>query len=761
MDSEEGQSLGNLLLFNRDDFESEWTKVAFGAFGQVYKVKHRLWHTVFAVKCSSAVMLSMESFEIKSLIEEASKMEKIKFQYIVSIYGICESPLGIVMEYMENGSLESLLPTHTMSWQLKFRIINETALAMNFLHSMNPPLLHMDLKPGNILLDNHMHVKISDFGLSKFKEHSTRMEYIEKSALRGTLSYIPPEMFLQSTRTPSTKHDIYSFGLVIWEVLTQKKPYSGASMMTIIIKVAAGRRPSLSDIPEERPVECEQMIDLLQRCWNQDPRKRPAFKDISVETDMLLCLVQSPNPNYTRVPLFKKFSKRLIENSNTSSCSQDTCSSGTEELLAQLNHESGEYVTDDDLTRLHENDFTLLHFAVVQGNVSTVTYLLDRGADVNSRTVNGFTPLSLAVQRKHPNICSVLIDRGADVSMSDDENWSPLHFAAQAGDDRIARLLLDHQALVNAQEDDGWTPLHLASQNGFLNVVRVLFSRHCSPNILENDGKTALHLATYFGHAELVKFLVNQGADTNIQQENGRTALHIAADKGEVRIVQHLIGRGAIVNCLDLSLYTPLHMAAVKGNINICRHLIRHEANVNLQTLQGWTPLHLATYKGNTTIINLLKDNHANINAKGDMNWTPLHLAARYSEEPVVDRLLSLGADPNLAEISEWTPLHFAVQRSSFYSTICLLDHEADVNVKNKFGWTPLHIAALNGNAAIIKTLLRVGAVRDIEDSCGCTPLQLAVRNNRANVLGILEGTEGFHSGSEGSSESTSGSFGL
>ena len=87
-------------------------------------------------------------------------MEKIKFQHIVSIYGVCRQPLGIVMEFMTNGSLEKMVPTHSLSWLLKFRIIHETSLAMNFLHSLKPPLLHLDLKPGNILLDSNMHVKV-------------------------------------------------------------------------------------------------------------------------------------------------------------------------------------------------------------------------------------------------------------------------------------------------------------------------------------------------------------------------------------------------------------------------------------------------------------------------------------------------------------------------------------------------------------------------------------------------------------------------
>ena len=87
-------------------------------------------------------------------------MEAAKFRYIRPVYGICEDPQGLVMEYMETGSLETLLADEPLPWELRFRIIHETAVGMNFLHCMSPPLLHLDLKPANILLDAHYHVKV-------------------------------------------------------------------------------------------------------------------------------------------------------------------------------------------------------------------------------------------------------------------------------------------------------------------------------------------------------------------------------------------------------------------------------------------------------------------------------------------------------------------------------------------------------------------------------------------------------------------------
>ncbi|NWV19301.1 ANKK1 protein, partial [Origma solitaria] len=738
MAAERGRQLGSLTVFTKEDFEDDWVRVASGGFGHVYQVKHRRWRTVYAVKCSPYLLQDSgtDRTSMNCLMEEASKMEKIKFQHIVTIYGVCNSPLGIVMEYMARGSLERILPTHRMSWQLKFRVIHEMGLAMNFLHSMSPPLLHLDLKPGNVLLDGNMHVKISDFGLSRWMEQSSRMQYIESSALRGTLSYIPPEMFLQNSKPPGIKYDVYSFGIVIWEVLMQKKPYAGANMMAIIVKVAAGKRPGLELVRDDWPGECHQMLDLMKRCWDQDPKQRPSFADIPVETDVLLALIQSLVLDPENERLVRKMSHKPA----LSRSQQDP---GDVPLPAP-HREPGSpaELLPQELRRGHEHGLTLLQLVVLQGNVAKVRFLLGRRAGVNSRAGCGCTPLLLAVQRRLPEICAALIEHGADVNAADEDGWTPLHFAAQHGDDRTARLLLDHQAQVDAQEHDGWTPLHLAAQNDFENVARVLLSRQADCNAQEVDGKTALHVAACFGHVGLVKLLASQGADLERKQKNLRTPLHVAVERGKFRVVHYLLKNGVSVNSLDQNLYSALHLAVARGKYLICEKLIKHGANVELRTDKGWTPLHLASFKGHLEIIQLLKGSHARLDAKGAMDWTPLHLATRYGDEPVVGELLRCGADPNTAERAHWAPLHFAVLRGSFLSVINLLECQADVNARNKVGWTPLHLAVLKGNMAIIKTLLKAGALLDVEDITGCTALQLAVRHQRENIITLLQGQE-------------------
>lgn len=104
-------------------------------------------------KCTVAIF--------REVIEKVSKMRRIKFKYIVMVYGACTDPPAVVMEYMSSGSLEGLLSSHELMWPKKFMMIHEVTMGMNFLHSTSPPLLHLNLKPANVLLDHHLHAKVS------------------------------------------------------------------------------------------------------------------------------------------------------------------------------------------------------------------------------------------------------------------------------------------------------------------------------------------------------------------------------------------------------------------------------------------------------------------------------------------------------------------------------------------------------------------------------------------------------------------------
>ncbi|KFO20122.1 Receptor-interacting serine/threonine-protein kinase 2 [Fukomys damarensis] len=197
---------------------------------------------------------------------------------------------------MPNGSLNELLHRKTeypnVAWPLRFRILHEIALGVNYLHNMNPPLLHHDLKTQNILLDNEFHVKIADFGLSKWRMMSLSQSRGSKSSPEGgTIIYMPPENYEpgQNTRA-SVKHDIYSYAIITWEVLSRKQPFEEVTNpLQIMYSVSQGRRPDTNE--ESLPLDIPHralMISLIERGWAQNPDERPSFLKCLIELEPLL-----------------------------------------------------------------------------------------------------------------------------------------------------------------------------------------------------------------------------------------------------------------------------------------------------------------------------------------------------------------------------------------------------------------------------------------------------------------------------------------
>ncbi|NXO29230.1 RIPK2 kinase, partial [Cisticola juncidis] len=232
------------------------------------------------------------------LLKEAEILHKARFSYILPILGICNEPefLGIVTEYMTNGSLNQLLHGKDIypdiPWCLRFRILYEIALGVNYLHNMNPPLLHHDLKTQNILLDDEFHVKIADFGMAKWRVISMSQSRSESSLPEGgTIIYMPPEDYNPSQKTrASVKHDIYSYAVIMWEVMSRKQPFEEVTNpLQIMYSVSQGQRLDLSegslsmDIPHRGLI-----IRLMESGWAQNPDERPSFLKCLIDLEPVL-----------------------------------------------------------------------------------------------------------------------------------------------------------------------------------------------------------------------------------------------------------------------------------------------------------------------------------------------------------------------------------------------------------------------------------------------------------------------------------------
>ncbi|XP_054023404.1 receptor-interacting serine/threonine-protein kinase 2 [Dryobates pubescens] len=266
-----------------------------GAYGTVSAARHADWRVPVALKCLQGPLLDSDR---NHLLKEAEILHKARFSYILPILGICNEPefLGIVTEYMTNGSLNQLLHGKDVypdiPWCLRFRILYEIALGVNYLHNMNPPLLHHDLKTQNILLDDEFHVKIADFGMSKWRVISMSQSRSETSLPEGgTIIYMPPEDYNPSQKTrASVKYDIYSYAIIMWEVMSRKQPFEEViNPLQIMYSVSQGQRLDLSeeslsmDIPHRALI-----IRLIGSGWAQNPDERPSFLKCLIDLEPVL-----------------------------------------------------------------------------------------------------------------------------------------------------------------------------------------------------------------------------------------------------------------------------------------------------------------------------------------------------------------------------------------------------------------------------------------------------------------------------------------
>lgn len=229
-------------------------------------------------------------------MNEVKILSLLQHQNLVSLHG-CTSrrsrELLLVYEFVPNGTLadhlhgrhssESFLP-----WQVRLNIAIETADALNYLHSVNPQIIHRDVKTSNILLDDSFHVKVADFGLSRsFPTNATHVS----TAPQGTPGYIDPEYYQCCQLTD--KSDVYSFGVVLMELvsskpavdITQQRHEITLANMAInkiqrqeLHEFVDPRLGYQSDYSINRMIG--QVAELAFRCLQSDGELRPSIKDV-------------------------------------------------------------------------------------------------------------------------------------------------------------------------------------------------------------------------------------------------------------------------------------------------------------------------------------------------------------------------------------------------------------------------------------------------------------------------------------------------
>ncbi|XP_006348220.1 glycerophosphodiester phosphodiesterase protein kinase domain-containing GDPDL2-like, partial [Solanum tuberosum] len=194
-------------------------KLGEGGYGSVYKGKLRSGRDV-AVK-----MLSKPKAGGQDFMNEVATIGRIHHVNVVGLVGYCVegTKRALLYDFMPNGSLDKYISTSQegsplLSWQRKYDIILGVARGIGYLHrGCDVRILHFDIKPHNILLDENFIPKISDFGLAKL--YPTDNSIVNLTAARGTIGYVAPELISRSIGAISYKADVYSFGMLLMEML--------------------------------------------------------------------------------------------------------------------------------------------------------------------------------------------------------------------------------------------------------------------------------------------------------------------------------------------------------------------------------------------------------------------------------------------------------------------------------------------------------------------------------------------------------------
>jgi len=180
----------------------------------------------------------------------------------------------MVMEYMVKGSLYDVLHSEqgkSLGWEQKYQIGLDVAKGLSYLHGQK--ILHRDLKSLNVLLDAHYRAKLTDFGLSTVRKESQSVS-TKRSDSVGTVPWMAPELFKRGAKY-TEKCDMYSYGMVLWELCTHKVPFSDAEDMNVIpVWVGQGER---EEIPQGTPEAIEHVI---QMCWKASAELRPTAEVI-------------------------------------------------------------------------------------------------------------------------------------------------------------------------------------------------------------------------------------------------------------------------------------------------------------------------------------------------------------------------------------------------------------------------------------------------------------------------------------------------
>ena len=270
------ESQGKQSILQPDQVFERYTiqkRLGKGGFGEVYLAKHNTLNSLVAIKVLFPNVAKQNKNFVDRFIREARLASKIRHPNLIEVYDAGQNTESgiyfIVMEYVPGGNLSKLLKkSGILPFCQTIQIITETAQALNAAH--HGQMIHRDIKPDNIMFGEDGKVKLADLGIAKSTADEDTQLTVEASVF-GTPAYMAPEQALDS-KNVDARADIYSLGIVFFEMVTGQKPYKSGTMVEILTQVAS--RDDIQDSKFLNPNIPDDIAELIKDMTRKDRDKR-------------------------------------------------------------------------------------------------------------------------------------------------------------------------------------------------------------------------------------------------------------------------------------------------------------------------------------------------------------------------------------------------------------------------------------------------------------------------------------------------------
>ncbi|KIO16556.1 hypothetical protein M407DRAFT_231570, partial [Tulasnella calospora MUT 4182] len=181
------------------------------------------------------------------------------------------SEAWLLSPWEPNGNVSEFIKAHNPEVPEKMSLIYDTIDALSFLHQLDPPVCHGDIKAANVLVSAAYKARLCDFGLARLHEDSGFGRLETSTDMKGSIRWCSPEILNNAPRAPTS--DMYAWAWLVWEIMTGDLPYEGTSAdYAIMRQIFESPLPQIDGV--SRLSDSLQVWDLMLRCWNGDPQQR-------------------------------------------------------------------------------------------------------------------------------------------------------------------------------------------------------------------------------------------------------------------------------------------------------------------------------------------------------------------------------------------------------------------------------------------------------------------------------------------------------